>query len=243
MPFIFSIMDAITFINVSILSLFTIVFPFILLFWFCKTYKKTWKLAGIGAGIYLILTILITLIAYLISFIHPDSISFLLTAFFGLIPGILAAFAEEIVRLVSWKGFLKKYITWKNAVLFGIGWGGIQSILLGLSTLYVYIPSISFGYTIHDWAFAFEVTSIISLFFHIALTILILQSIIQKRTRFFIYALLFHLGNNSILHLIDGRILVRIIYLIFILCLSLYIIIHYEKQRKLRKLVKKYLKF
>ncbi|VVB81662.1 Uncharacterised protein [uncultured archaeon] len=229
-------MDTMLFVNVVITSLFTIVFPFVLIFWFFKTYKKSWKLVGIGAGLYALLYAILSVIIIA----NLELFDFFTIFLAGVIPGVFAGFLEEILRMFSWRYLLKKYVNWENAVLFGIGWGGIESILDGISSLYVFFLGLGYnslgGNTIHDFVFIWGADNIIAVLAQIALTILICQVILQRRKIFFIYALVFHLGHNIIISFIQNLILIGIIYWEFILCLSLYIIMHYEKEGKLRKI-------
>lgn len=52
-----------------------------------------------------------------------------------LVGGLLAGVFEETGRLVAFRCFLKKYNTKQSAVTYGIGHGGVESLILGVSML------------------------------------------------------------------------------------------------------------
>lgn len=186
--------------------LITLLFPFILAFWFFKNYKKSWKIIGIGALSYFLINLLLGGIILLISFCNPDFPRYFLLIFFGLIPGILAAICEETARFFSLKLFLKKYFNWQNALLFGIGWGGIECILFGISKIYeLFILN---NESLFTFIFPFGISRIVAIFVQIALSVLMVQLFIKNKPIFFFYAISLHLFINISLNLISPLILI-----------------------------------
>lgn len=65
---------------------------------------------------------------------------------FGLYGGFAAGLFEELGRFIMFTWLLKKYRDFKSGVSFGIGWGGIEAILL---TLMMIVPNIVFAFLIN----------------------------------------------------------------------------------------------
>jgi uncharacterized membrane protein YhfC len=70
----------------------------------------------------------------------PGTLGFLLIA---LLAGLSAGVFEEFARYGMFRWWLKDRRTWRNAVLAGAGHGGVESILLGLYLLYIYLNMIA----------------------------------------------------------------------------------------------------
>lgn len=72
---------------------------------------------------------------------------------FGLYGGMAAGVFEEVGRFLLFIWLLKKYREYKDGISFGIGWGGIEAIVLMLT---VGLPNILFAFMIN--AGTFEIT-------------------------------------------------------------------------------------
>ncbi len=53
--------------------------------------------------------------------------------------GVIAALCEEIVRYLGYEYMIKKNRKWKKALMYGIGWGGFESILIGFGILQMFV--------------------------------------------------------------------------------------------------------
>jgi uncharacterized membrane protein YhfC len=62
---------------------------------------------------------------------------------FGLYGGLAAGSFEELGRFILFTWLLKKYRDYKSGISFGIGWGGIEAVLL---TLTMVVPNIIFAF-------------------------------------------------------------------------------------------------
>ncbi|MEH7416837.1 YhfC family glutamic-type intramembrane protease [Neobacillus drentensis] len=62
---------------------------------------------------------------------------------FGLYGGLAAGLFEEFGRFLLFTWLLKKFRDYKSGISFGIGWGGIEAILLVLMTI---VPNIMFAF-------------------------------------------------------------------------------------------------
>ncbi len=226
----------------------TLIFPFLLAFWFFKNYKKSWKTVGIGALSYFIINLIIGVTMLLISFVNPDSPKYFLISFFGLIPGVLAAIFEEIVRLFSMKLFLKKTFNWQNAFLFGIGWGGVESIIFGFGKIFELV--VLGNEPIFSYLLPFGISRIVAIFGQIALSILMVQVFIQRKPIFFLYAFSYHTTVNIILTLLSPMIskggIIRyttdIFVWIILIILPLVIIHKFEKEKRFSNIIKNSIK-
>lgn len=138
----------------------------------------------------------------------------LFTAYGGLMAGIF----EETGRLVFMKFALKKYREWKDGLSFGLGHGGFEAIaLVGLNSIMMLvfaalINSGTFDAMMTDdvmreamapikeqlteapaygyWLGGIERLSAIAI--HIALSILVLYAIVQKKMGYFFLSILLH---------------------------------------------------
>lgn len=61
---------------------------------------------------------------------------------FGIYGGLAAGLFEELGRFILYIWLLKKYRDFRSGVSFGIGWGGIEAILL---TVMIVVPNIIFA--------------------------------------------------------------------------------------------------
>jgi uncharacterized membrane protein YhfC len=59
--------------------------------------------------------------------------------------GLAAGSFEELGRFILFTWLLKKYRDYKSGISFGIGWGGIEAVLL---TLTMVVPNIIFAFMI-----------------------------------------------------------------------------------------------
>jgi uncharacterized membrane protein YhfC len=62
---------------------------------------------------------------------------------FALAYGLSAGVFEEITRYLGYRFWLKDARSWKSALMFGAGHGGIEAILLGGLTFYAFLQAVS----------------------------------------------------------------------------------------------------
>ncbi len=226
----------------------TLLFPFLLFFWFNKYFKKSWTTLGIGAICYFLINLLILGVMLPVSIINNDFPAYFLVIFLGLVPGILAAISEEITRYFSIKYFLKNKFNWRYAFLFGLGWGGMESILFGVSKISQLILLADASST---YIFPFAIGRVATLFGQIALSIIMIQCFIKSKKIYFLYALSLHLLINILGVLIfkltpqTGNLthLIAFIFSLILLSFSIYIISHFDDGGKFRKKIKNIIKF
>ncbi|MFO8191821.1 MAG: YhfC family glutamic-type intramembrane protease [Bacillota bacterium] len=170
---------------------------------------------------------------------------FLIALFLSLTAGIF----EEVGRYLGFRFFLKKHLTWKNGVAFGIGHGGIEAIVL---TGFSYINNLVYSVLINTGAFTetiapqvgsemaayiqnqllnvppymFAVAGLeraFTIIIHIALSLVVIKALVEKRPVFIIYAILLHTIVNLPAVLIPGlgyNILLAELYLLVLAVLG-----------------------
>ncbi|MDO9533848.1 MAG: YhfC family glutamic-type intramembrane protease [Bacillota bacterium] len=143
---------------------------------------------------------------------------------------VTAGLFEETGRFLGFKYFLKRHLSWKNGIAFGIGHGGIEAILL---TGFTYINNLIYSIMINGGTFdqllapqlgpemaAFFKEQLIisppSLFavaglersftmvIHIALSLVVLLAVIRGKPVYLVYAILLHTLVNFPAVMIPG---------------------------------------
>lgn len=151
---------------------------------------------------------------------------FLLAVFLSVTAGLF----EETGRYLGFRFPLKKYLSWKNAVAFGIGHGGIEAIVL---TGFTYINNLIYSLSINNGSYensiapllgpeaaAFIRDQLVSLppymylvagleraftvFIHIALSLVVLSAVVRGRKIYLILAVLLHALVNFPVVMIPG---------------------------------------
>jgi len=137
---------------------------------------------------------------------------------FGVYGGMAAGIFEEFGRFLFFTWFLKKYYDYKGGISCGIGWGGIEAIIIMLA---IVVPNIIIAIMINigtfETAFSGKIPNhqlaalkasvlnhgasfyllgcaerLFTVFLHIALSLLILLAVVKKKFTYCIYAVLIH---------------------------------------------------
>ncbi len=130
-------MDSVVALTFLLVVLGDIAFPVGLAYFLVKKFNLSWKVFGFGALFMVAVQVLhIPFILFtqpsLVSFFASDKIMLLIAL--GIYLGLLAGLFEEIGRFLAFKFFYPKQkieLNKKNALLFGLGWGGIEAIIIG----------------------------------------------------------------------------------------------------------------
>ncbi|TKJ06120.1 YhfC family intramembrane metalloprotease, partial [Bacillus cereus] len=147
---------------------------------------------------------------------NPTIAPFLENPFvFAIYGGLTAGIFEELGRFVAFFFLLKKYLEYKDGFAYGIGHGGIESILIGGFSA---LQALIFANSINDGSFSRLIEQkpelsilqdmliqqpaylyflgslerIMALVLQIAFTMLVLYAVKQKKYIFLVYAILFH---------------------------------------------------
>lgn len=120
-----------------------ILLPIILWIIFTRKYSLSWKLVLAGGLTFITSQVLhIPLVLGLNKFLQ--SASLLVTA---IVLGLLAGIFEETARYILFKFILKKSRSWKEGVLVGLGHGGTEAILIGISVALTLVNMIAYKNT------------------------------------------------------------------------------------------------
>ncbi len=117
---------------IAITIAIAILLPAALIIYFAKNYKISFRtvLGGVITFIVFVL-VLEKLVHFYVLILNKSTASVMNNPWvFMLYAGLMAGIFEEVGRFIIFKIFLKKDRQWKDAVGFGIGHGGIEAILL-----------------------------------------------------------------------------------------------------------------
>lgn len=191
-----------------------IILPIVLWIYFTRRFTLTWKLVLAGGLTFIASQILhIPLVLGLNNIM--SGLSLLVNA---IILGLLAGIFEETARYILFKFLLRKSRSWKEGVLVGLGHGGIEAILVGISVASTLVFMIGYRTvdlsTVPDippeqlelaklqveafWstqpfmALIGFIERIFAMCLHVSLSVLVLYGIAKKQAVWFWLALLWH---------------------------------------------------
>lgn len=119
-----------------------IVLPIVLWIIFTRRFALSWKLVLAGGLTFIASQILhIPLVLSLNTFLQSTTL--LISA---LLLGLLAGIFEETARYVLFKFILRKSRSWKEGVLVGLGHGGTEAFLIGVSAVLTLANMIAYRY-------------------------------------------------------------------------------------------------
>lgn len=205
----------------GIAIVFEIVFPLVVGYFIHRRYGVRWKIFLYGALVFFLSQIItrIPLVQVAQGFLAPTlqaSETFLYVWFVVL--AVTAGLFEEIGRYLGYRFLIKENKTWQAGLMFGAGHGGLESMLLigGLAILglvnVIVISTTNFSQmnlppeqlaqieaarqqiAALEWWMpllgAYE--RFVTIFFHIALSILVLQTFLRKSLWWLIGAIVIH---------------------------------------------------
>lgn len=118
-----------------------ILVPLALGAWCTKRFGISWRIFGLGAGFFVLVQIFHTplvlaaqtpIYQYLQSTLADQTLAL---AAFAIVLGLLAGVFEEVGRYLVFAWFFRRRgiaLSKENGLLFGIGWGGVESIIIGI---------------------------------------------------------------------------------------------------------------
>lgn len=123
---------------------FEFIVPLGLGWWLVRRFGLSWKIFGYGAGFFFLVQCVHTPLVLLVQSPLTTWLSgvfsetWAIVAALGIVLGLLAGLFEEIGRWLVFTRFFPRRevgLTRENGVLFGAGWGGVESMLVGLLVL------------------------------------------------------------------------------------------------------------
>ncbi|MBN2014600.1 MAG: YhfC family intramembrane metalloprotease [Candidatus Altiarchaeota archaeon] len=218
-------MDTALIVAFILAILVDIMLPLLLVYYLIRKFRTSWKLAGWGALIFIAVQVLHIGFLWLINdpaksllLQLPQTEMILLNA---ALLGILAGLFEEIGRYLSFRYIIKKARTWKEGLMFGAGWGGVESFAVGILVIFslinvIVLPNMDMqslnatgqlsqeqleqieqakeqitAINWYDPLFG-AMERVFTIVLHLALTLIVLQCFIQNRKIFLLIAILFH---------------------------------------------------
>ncbi len=114
--------------------------------WKCKA-KAKWYPFFLGCGTFIVFALLLEQICHTVVQLVTGTLLTDSIVFYAIYGGLAAGIFEETGRLVAMKFCMKKDLDKQNAIMYGIGHGGIESVLLIGMT---YISNLSLAVTINS---------------------------------------------------------------------------------------------
>lgn len=191
-----------------------IILPVVVWIYFTRKFSLSWKLVLAGGLTFIASQILhIPLVVGMNGFL--GTMPLLVNA---IILGLLAGVFEETARYILFKFILKNSRSWKEGVLVGLGHGGTEAALIGISAALTLVNMIAYRYidlstvpsippeqlelakqqvaafwaTQPYMAFVGLFERVFAMCLHISLSVLVLYGLVSKQHKWFWIALLWH---------------------------------------------------
>jgi uncharacterized membrane protein YhfC len=110
--------------------------------------------------------------------------------------GLTAGLFEETARWIGMKFLLKSNRSWLDAVLFGVGHGGVEAlILVGLNLALSPVPATGSYEAFSTLMGGVERLSAMAL--HVGLSVMVMRGVVQQRKSLFWMAIVLHMVVDS----------------------------------------------
>jgi uncharacterized membrane protein YhfC len=137
-------MDTLVVLSFLLVSFVEVLVPFVLGYFLIKKYQLSWKVYIVAAISFILVQLVHTPlvfvmqqpVTYYLSQAFPDKTMSM--AVYAVILGLLAGIFEELGRFIIFGRFFignKMPLSIQNGMLFGAGWGGVESMIIGLLML------------------------------------------------------------------------------------------------------------
>lgn len=119
-----------------------IILPIIAAIYFSRKFKLSWKLFLAGGLSFIASQALhIPLVLALTPTFQSWGI-----ALYAIVLGLLAGLFEETARYILYKFILKKTVSWDEGVYVGLGHGGTEAILIGITAALTFVNMLAYRY-------------------------------------------------------------------------------------------------
>lgn len=215
------------FFTYTINGLVMIILPFVLAAYLTKRINVGWRLVFIGAAGFVFSQIghipfnlfLTQLFAQGVLPSPPQAYQLIFNA---IVLGLSAGLWEEITRYATFRWFAKEARSWGSALVLGSGWGGVESLIIGVlfaltfiqmialrnADLTNFVPADQLDLVETQVTFFWSQPIIASILgalerifaicFHLSASVLVLQVFRKRQIRWLIFAILWHTLFNAI---------------------------------------------
>lgn len=141
----------------------------------------------------------------IIDYLQTHNTSFILLSstkpiLYFLILGFSAGIFEEAARYLFMKFFMKTK-DWISGFAFGLGHGGIEALIfLGINASFALFSPLAYLYGGEFFISAVE--RLFAIILHLGLSIIVLKSVVRKRSLYLLIAILIHSITNSLIGII-----------------------------------------
>ncbi|MFD0767406.1 YhfC family intramembrane metalloprotease [Bacillus sp. CGMCC 1.60114] len=130
----------------------SVLIPIIVLVYCRKKYRISFKIVGVGLVFFIGFSQILEKTLHVFVFGNPTTAELLKNPFvYAIYGGLTAGIFEELARFIAFFYLLKKYQEYKDGLAYGIGHGGIESLLIGAT---VGLQSLMFALSINNGTFA-----------------------------------------------------------------------------------------
>jgi len=205
-----------------------IAMPIGLAVYLSRKLKTEWRLFGIGVLTFILSQIFHIPFNYWVLTPLLEKLGMSITqqglqlVIVGLFYGLSAGLFEEVTRYFGYHLWIKDDRDWKSALMYGVGHGGIESILLGGLVLVAFIQVITLqgtdlntvvdadqveiaraqidAYIAAPWHLAIlgAVERFATILFHLSATILVLQAYLRKNILWLLLAVSWHMVVDAV---------------------------------------------
>ncbi|HEU4963935.1 MAG TPA: YhfC family intramembrane metalloprotease [Bacilli bacterium] len=205
-----------TIIGMVVSMLIAVLFPILLLIYYRRNHRISWQAIGIGALVWFVFTQVLEKAMHAGVLLSTDLQSY--PVWFAIYGGLAAGLFEEFGRYIAFRFWLKKRRDYLDGISYGIGHGGFEAVFIGViggitnfvymalynagtleSTLRGKVPEETINQLTHNLTDANFFLSLVgglervpAVFFHIALSLLVLYGIRRGQIRFLGLAILLH---------------------------------------------------
>ncbi|MEI4801384.1 YhfC family intramembrane metalloprotease [Bacillus sp. FJAT-51639] len=193
-----------------------VLIPISALIYFRKKYKISFKIVGVGIVFFIGFSQILEKTLHVFILGNPATAPLLKNSFiYAIYGGLTAGIFEELGRFIAFYFLLKKYQEYKDGLAYGIGHGGIESLLIGATTG---AQTLVFAFAINNGTFAQMIEKVpqlssvqdalvhnppylylfggverlVAFIMQIALTLLVLYGVKQKKYMFVGLAVFLH---------------------------------------------------
>jgi uncharacterized membrane protein YhfC len=213
-PFNFSVIEWM----LLLAGIIQVLLPVMVILYLKKKYSISWIFAAFGAVMYII-----SMVRYplnLLVQVNLGDYSFVMWSV--LFPAVVTGIFAEGFRFLGYKYiFMPEKLTWKNGLMYGAGFGGIEIILVSLNSILTFLFLHYAPGFLPSWyktelqmtplymPFVTALKQVFYLCLHMGLSIMVLQTFAKESCKYLLYAV----GLHAAAHFVSVLLLQRSVFL------------------------------